>query len=81
MTLKELQIGDKFVALNDKAKNPKKFIVKGNPMFNVRHGQATRLCVLLPEGETVSKSCGLLVKKIGESKHKERMNTAIIINQ
>jgi hypothetical protein len=81
MTLHELEIGDKFIAINDRAKNPIKYIVKGSPMFNIRHGRPTRLCVKLPEGEIVSKSCGLEIKPIGESKHKAKMNNAITIKK
>lgn len=70
-TLRELEIGDIFIHKNDKAKG--KFIVRGNSLFNIRHGSATRLCVSLRTKNTVSKSSRLAVIKIGESKHKQRM--------
>lgn len=65
MILKELKVGDKFINI----KNPKEiFIVRGNPAFNRWHGSATRVCLKLPYGELVSKSCRIQVKKVGESK-------------
>lgn len=77
MTLKELQPGDKFVHANSKAKHPKQFMVKGNCEFNRAHGSSTRDCWDLLNRATVSKSCRLEVKKIGESLHKEKiMNDA-----
>lgn len=73
MTLRDLEPGDKFVHAKSKAKKPKQFIVKGNPMFNAGHGSATRLCIDLIKREVVGKSCKLEVKKIGESLHKQKM--------
>lgn len=72
MTLKDLEPGDKFVHAKSKAKNPKRFIVKGSCMFNARHGSATRVCIDIKKRVTVGKSCRLEVKKIGESQHKEK---------
>jgi hypothetical protein len=74
MTLRELEPGDMFVHANCKSKKPQKFMVKGSCMFNIRHGGATRLCWKVPTGEIVSKSCNLLIKKIGESVHKAKLN-------
>lgn len=73
MTLKDLEPGDKFVHAKSKAKHPKQFLVKGNPMFNRHHGSATRICIDLLKQEAVGKSCKLEVKKIGESLHKQKM--------
>lgn len=72
MILKDLEPGDKFVHAKSKAKSPKQFIVKGNPMFNRGHGSSTRQCIDLLKREVVGKSCKLEVKKIGESLHKQR---------
>jgi hypothetical protein len=72
MTLHSLTPGDIFTHAKSKAKNPTKFIVKGNPMFNRRHGSATRYCFDLKRRELVSKSCRLEVVKVGESKNKQR---------
>lgn len=72
MTLKDLEPGDKFVHANSKAKRPKQFIVKGNCMYNARHGSATRKCIDLKNQVIVGKSCRLEVVKIGESKNKAK---------
>jgi hypothetical protein len=70
MTLKELTIGDKFVNVK---KPDEKWIVRGNPSFNARHGSPTRVCVKISDNTLHSKSCKIEVKKIGESVHKEKM--------
>ena len=67
--LSDLENGDIFRHLKAGAKS-QRFIVYGNPKFNIRHGGATRMCREM-DGTLVSKSCRLLVKKLGESKHKE----------
>lgn len=72
MTLKDLEPGDKFVHAKSKAKHPKQFLVKGNCMFNARHGSAIRHCIDLAKRVIVGKSCRLEVKKIGESQHKQK---------
>jgi len=73
MILRDLEPGDKFVHAKSRAKNPKQFLVKGNPMFNAGHGSATRKCIDLLKREIVGKSCKLEVKKIGESLHKKKL--------
>lgn len=75
MTLKELEPGDKFIHANSKSKSPIIFVVKGNCLFNIRHGSATRLCWELPSGKEISKSCRLEIKKVGESVHKNKIKT------
>lgn len=70
MTLYELENGDVFAHAKDKAKQPKRFIVYGNPMRN-RHGR-TRFCKL-PTGQLTSKSCDLEVVKIGNSVYKSKI--------
>ena len=71
MTLRDLEPGDIFVHAKDKANRPARFIVYGNPAFNIGYGSATRVCVT--KGERVGKSCNLEVIKVGESKHKEKI--------
>lgn len=70
MTLKELSIGDIFVNVK---KPDEKWVVRGNPAFNARHGSPTRVCMKTSNNSLHSKSCKIDVKKIGESKHKEAM--------
>lgn len=70
MTLKELEIGDKFINVN---KPNEKWIVRGNPAFNARHGSPTRVCQKVRDGIYHSKSCKIEVEKIGESQHKQAM--------
>jgi hypothetical protein len=72
MQLRELEIGDIFIAESDKGFFRKKFTVRNNCIYNARHGSATRNCYL-SNGEIVSKSANLEVIKIGESKHKEKL--------
>lgn len=74
--LQELEVGDIFVHINDKAKNPTRFLVKGIPEFNLRHGRPTRKCVNLKTHFIVGKSCPLDVYKVGESKYKDKLNEA-----
>lgn len=69
MILKDLDNGDIFVHANSLSKNPTKYIVYGNPKFNRGHGSSTRMCRKM-DGELISKSCRLEVYKVGESKHK-----------
>ncbi len=69
MTLKELTIGDIFVNAKDKSK---KFIVRGNAVFNRGHGSSTRMCMDLKSKELISKSCRIEVLKLGESQFKEK---------
>jgi len=70
MTLKDLEIGDKFINVN---KPKEKWVVRGNPAFNARHGSPTRVCIKCSDGTLHSKSCRIEVKKIGESIYKEKM--------
>lgn len=72
MTLKDLEPGDIFVHLKSKSKTPTRYIVSGQPFFNLGHGSPTRMCRKLC-GEWVSKSCKLEVKKVGESAHKAKL--------
>jgi hypothetical protein len=72
LTLGDLENGDVFVHRNNrKGKHGQKFVVYGNPQFNIRHGSATRMC--RKNGEAVSKSCRLEVIKIGNSVFKEKI--------
>lgn len=72
ITLGELEIGDIFCHAADKSEH--KFLVYGNKFFNRGYGRPTRKCVDIKSKEVVSKSCPLKVYKLGESKHKEKMN-------
>lgn len=71
MTLHELKNGDVFAHANDKHKNQKRYVVYGNPAFNVGHGGSTRNC--LDNKIIVSKSCRLEVVKLGTSVHVEKI--------
>jgi len=71
MSLKELEIGDIFFNVKDSAKH--KFIVRGNPVFNIGYGSPTRICMDIKTRELVSKSCRVDVTKTAESKFKEAM--------
>jgi hypothetical protein len=73
MTLRELEIGDKFIHAKDKRKNPKRFVVSGTVRFNLRAGQATRECYEADTGTGCNKMCLLEVRKIGVSTHKEKL--------
>lgn len=66
MTLSSLTPGDIFTHAKSKAKNPTRFIVKGNPIG------AKRICWNLKSSELESKWCGLEVVKVGESKIKSK---------
>jgi hypothetical protein len=70
ITLKDLEIGDIFINVKDKKT---KWIVRGSSCFNSRHGSPTRVCLKCSDGTLVSKSCRIEVKKIGESKYKDKM--------
>lgn len=72
MKLRELEIGDMFIAESDKKKTTK-FVVRNNTAFNYRHISGTRFCVVASTGEIVSKSANLDVIKTGESKHKQKL--------
>lgn len=65
--LQTLEIGDIFFNIKDRNVT---YIVRGNPVFNKRHGSATRMCQYV--GRLESKSCRINVVKIGESKFKEQ---------
>lgn len=71
MTLKEIEIGDIFYNVKDLAKH--KYLVRGNPVFNIRHGAPTRSCMDIKTKVIVSKSCKIEVIKTGESKFKEEL--------
>jgi hypothetical protein len=73
MILRELEVGDKFVHAKSKAKRPKVFTVISNAEFNIARGTATRPCYETASGALVNKICILEVRKIGESKHKQKM--------
>lgn len=64
MTLKELEIGQWFVSVNDKKKKPTIFKVLGKPTFNQRHMRPTRICWDNDKKEQVSKSCAIEVRVI-----------------
>ena len=66
MTLKELEIGSIFY--NEKDRQKKLFVVRGNPVFNIRHGSPTRVCLELKTKQLVSKSCKINVIYDRESK-------------
>jgi hypothetical protein len=66
MTLKELEIGDIFY--NEKDRQKKLFVVRGNPAFNIRYGSPTRVCLELKTKELVSKACKINVVFVRESK-------------
>lgn len=74
MTLKDLEPGDIFVHAKSKARNPQKFVVLGNCIYNQGHGSSTRLCRNIGKQQAESKSCRLEVKKTGESIHKQKLN-------
>ena len=60
-TLKELEIGERFVPQNGKYPP---FKVIGKPEFNIRHGSATRICFNERSRRNESKSCRLRVIKL-----------------
>lgn len=68
MTLKELEIGDIFY--NEKDKQKKLFVVRGSPVFNIRHGSPTRVCLELKTKELVSKSCKINVVYVNPNRFK-----------
>lgn len=74
MILKELENGTIFCHAKSKSKNPKKFVVYGNPAFNGRHGSSTRNCKTM-DGILVSKSCRLEVTVTGTSIHVEKIKS------
>lgn len=61
ITLKELEIGDRFVPQNGKYPI---FEVIGKPEFNAGHGSSTRICKDEHKKVNVSKSCRLRVIKL-----------------
>lgn len=64
MTLRELNIGDKFFPESAIATlTPTIFQVSGKCVFNSGHGSSTRSCINLKNKEVVSKSCNLKVIK------------------
>ncbi len=63
VTLRELEIGDRFYPVSRIGKSSPIYEVVGLPMFNIRHGSATRYCINLKTGFTESKSCRLEVIK------------------
>lgn len=63
MTLRELSIGDQFYPKSKVGKSTPIFEVVGLPVFNMRHGRATRMCKNRKTGEQVSKSCSLEIIK------------------
>jgi len=64
ITLKDLSIGDKFIAAVDLKKGKPKWEVLGKPEFNIRHGSATRECKNLDTQSRESKSCRLKIIKL-----------------
>ena len=73
MTLRQLEIGDIFIHASCKDPHPRKFLVRGNSVFNPGHGRPTRSCIDMKTKKLVGKSCPLEVIKTGESTHKEAM--------
>jgi len=67
-TLKDLEIGDIFSSVSNKALT---FVVRGNCVFNRGHGSSTRACTIRGSFNLISKSCRMEVIKTGESAHKE----------
>lgn len=61
ITLKDLDIGDKFYPASKQDKSTPIYQVHGNPKFNIHHGSATRLCINLKTKTIESKSCRLKV--------------------
>lgn len=61
MLLRELHIGDMFYPTSKKNKSTPIFRVTGKPIFNARHGSATRMCLNLSTGSNISKSCRMEV--------------------
>jgi hypothetical protein len=65
MTLRDLSIGDRFIAASAKNKQTaERFTVVGSPEFNFRAGTATRQCTN-DKREIFNKQCRLPVIKIG----------------
>jgi hypothetical protein len=64
MTLKELEIGDRFYPKSKAEKATPIWLVHGKPEFNLRHGSATRQCVNLKTNVIENKSCRMEVIKI-----------------
>ena len=67
--LKELEVGDIFVNVKDKGRS--QWVVRGAAIFNPRHGSPTRMCSNM-QGDQRSKSCRIVVKKVGVSKFAEQ---------
>lgn len=63
VTLKDLEIGDKFYPASQIGKRTPYFLVCGLPEFNKGHGSATRKCKDLSKDILVDKSCRLKVIK------------------
>jgi len=62
MTLKELEIGDRFVLQSQKYGD--KFEVRTKPKFNIGHGSPTRVCYNENTKTYLSKSCRVNVIKL-----------------
>jgi len=61
VTLRNLDVGQRFIALNDKKRVKIVFEVLEKCKFNSGHGTSTRNCKNLLTNEIVSKSCNLKV--------------------
>lgn len=70
MTLKDLEIGDRFYNLKDRQK--KIYVVRGKCLFNRGAMSSTRKCSLAKDGELFNKLCRNEVVKTGVSDYKER---------
>lgn len=69
-TLGQLEVGDRFYNVKDKKKIV--YTVFGKREFNLKHGSATRQCVL--NGQIISKSCRIEVVKLGLQHHINNKN-------
>lgn len=63
MTLRDLEIGDRFTSLKS-IRSGKSFQVYGKPEFNIRAGTATRMCFNETHGIYENKQCRLEVVKL-----------------
>jgi hypothetical protein len=76
MTLKELEVGDIFY--NEKDRQKKLLVVRGSPVFNIRYGSPTRVCLELKTKEMISKACKINVIYVRESKFSNAYKDKII---
>lgn len=67
ITLRDLQIGDKFYPASKRDKATPIYQVHGEPEFNSGHGSATRRCINLSSNYFENKSCRLEVVRTGKN--------------